>query len=62
MSKEQVKKIRLLSHLLQKEFGDLLGVSKCTVSCWETGKTKVSIPNQRKIIQFCEKYGIDIGA
>lgn len=62
MNKEQVREIRLQSLLLQEEFGKLLGVSKCTVSAWETGKTKISIPNQRKIIQFCEKYGIEIGA
>ena len=62
MNKEQIKQARLSAHLLQKDFAKLLGVSKCTMSCWETGKTRASMPNQRKIIEFCEKYGIDIGA
>ena len=62
MNKEQVRQIRLQTYLLQEEFGKLLGVSKWTVSAWETGKTRASIHNQRKIIEFCEKYGIEIGA
>lgn len=60
MDKQEVKRIRLSAHLLQKEFAELLGVSVCTVCLWETGRQNVSILNQRKIIKFCEKYGIEI--
>lgn len=58
MNKE-VKRIRLAAHLVQGEFAKLLGVSTHTVSMWECGKFGVSIRNQRKIIDFCNKYGID---
>lgn len=58
MNKE-IKRIRLSAHLLQEEFAKLIGVSKHTVSMWESGKFGVSIRNQRKIIEFCNKYGIE---
>ena len=60
MNGQEVKKIRLSAHLLQKEFAQHIGVSVSTVCLWESDKQNVSILNQRKIIKFCEKYGIEI--
>lgn len=60
MDKLQIKQIRLTAHLLQRELANIIGVSKCTISAWETGKKKVSIPNQRRLIEFCRKYEIEI--
>lgn len=60
MNKEQIREIRLAAHLLQKEFGALIGVSACTVSAWETGRAVASIPHQRKLIEFCQRYGIEV--
>ncbi|MBO5309696.1 MAG: helix-turn-helix domain-containing protein [Clostridia bacterium] len=60
MDRLQIKRIRLTAHLMQFELAKILGVSTCTVSAWETGRKKISIPNQRKLIEFCHKYEIEI--
>ena len=56
---KEVKRIRLEAHLQQDEFAQLLGVCRQTVSMWECGRRNVSIKHQRKIIEFCQKYGIE---
>lgn len=60
MTKEQVKKIRLARGLEQQEFAEILGVSRHTISFWETGTRNVSPKSIKKILQYCEKNKIDI--
>ena len=59
MNKYDIKRIRIDSNLLQSEFAKIIGVAPHTVSMWERGKMGLSIRNKRKIIEFCNKYGIE---
>ncbi|MBQ7798089.1 MAG: helix-turn-helix transcriptional regulator [Clostridia bacterium] len=60
MTKEQVKKIRLARGLEQQEFAEILGVSRHTVSFWETGVRNLSAKNIKKILEYCNKNNIKI--
>ena len=51
-----IRTLREMKELTQQEFADLLGVTKETVSRWETGKMAV---RDRHIAKMTELFGID---
>ena len=55
-----VKRIRHQALLTQHEFAKELGVAVGTIAKWEVGIAKPSMPNQRKITEFCKERGIEI--
>ncbi|MFH1941749.1 MAG: helix-turn-helix domain-containing protein [bacterium] len=55
MDGSQVKEIRLSLELTQEEFAHRLGVTLCTVSRWETGKTTPSRLAKKQILRFVEQ-------
>jgi DNA-binding transcriptional regulator YiaG len=56
MNPTKIKELREELILDQKQFGDLFGVSRTTVSDWENGKTKPSFANMRKLRDMYEKH------
>ncbi len=44
ISAEELKQIRKKHHMTQKEFAELLHVSKPTIERWESGKTEITGP------------------
>ena len=55
MKPNQIKELREELILDQKQFGDLFGVSRTTISDWENGKTKPSFANMRKLKDMYQK-------
>lgn len=60
MTGEDIKTIRTKLLLLQTEFADVLGVSISTIQHWEQGRKNISFKNQRKILEFCKRKGIEL--
>lgn len=60
MTAKQIKEIRTKSLLTQQEFASELGLNVATIQKWEQGRGEISFKNQRKIKQFCLKYGIEV--
>lgn len=60
MTSKQIKRIRLAKGLEQNEFADAVGVSRQTISNWETGLKLPSAKNIKKILEYCEKNRIKI--
>lgn len=54
MTPKQIKELRLSLMLTQKEFGELLGVSRMTVYAWETGRYTPSFRVQRLMKKVME--------
>ena len=52
------KEIRLAKGLSQEEFAKELGICSQCISNWETGISKPSIANLKKIIAYCNKHNI----
>ncbi len=46
--------------LSQEEFAKLLGVSFASVNRWERGHHEPTIKVKRKIVELCEKQGIQL--
>lgn len=55
-----IKNIRQKALLTQKEFAEELCVSLSTISKWENNERNPSIKQQRKIIDFCKRKGIEL--
>ncbi len=49
---ETIKKKRMDMELFQKDIAQIIGVSTDTVTNWEKGRTKPSLKNLDKIMQF----------
>lgn len=60
MTKEQVKKIRLAKGLQQDEFAEKLGVSRTTISNWETGLIEPSAKGIKKLLAYCKENKIRV--
>lgn len=60
MTREQIKKIRLAKGLEQEEFAEIIGVSRQTISNWETGYRNISAKNIKKLLVFCDKNNIKV--
>lgn len=52
LSPVMIKKLRAKLNVTQSEFGELVGVSKCTVYWWEIGKYIPSEENRQLIIDL----------
>lgn len=52
---DRIKSLRLSADMTQKEFGDIFGIVKSTVSLYESGK---STPNDELKMQICSYFGI----
>lgn len=46
--------------LFQEDFAKLLGVSFASVNRWERGHHEPTIKVKRKIVELCEKQGIQL--
>lgn len=46
--------------LSQEDFAKLLGVSFASVNRWERGHREPTIKVKRKIVELCEKQGIQL--
>ncbi len=57
LTSSRIRKIRKMLKLTQFQFGNLLGVSKTTVSYWENGHLQPCRENQ-KILHTLATYGI----
>lgn len=57
MLSKNLKKIRKKHNLSQEDFASIVGVSRQSVSKWESGQ---SYPEMDKILLICEKYDITI--
>ena len=54
---ENIKKIRKENHLSQEQLAEELGVSRQSISKWESG---AAYPEMDKIIYICKKYNVNI--
>lgn len=52
MDKEEIKRIREILMLTQKEFGGLLGVSRMTIWTWENGQRTPRYALQRRLMEI----------
>ena len=59
MNGKRIKEIRLKALMTIREFATELGVTHATICAWENDKSIISLKNQRKIKQFCEKHEFD---
>lgn len=55
-----IRKVRLLAFYTQEQMAKELDISISAIQMWESGKRKPNLANQLKIVQFCERKGIDI--
>lgn len=53
---DRLRKLRKAKHLTQEELGDMIGVKKSTICCYEKGTRTPSIEN---IIDLIHVFGID---
>lgn len=60
MTGKDIKALRTRLLLFQEEFAKEIGVNICTVRWWEQGRMNISIKNQRKILEYCKRKGIDL--
>jgi transcriptional regulator with XRE-family HTH domain len=54
MLNERLKNLRLAKGLTLQQVGDVLGISKVSVSTWESGKTN---PDRKRLEKLVELYG-----
>ena len=54
----EVRRIRQLALLTQKDFAQKLDVSFSTVNRWENGKGKPSMTAMKSLKSFCEQHDI----
>ena len=52
---ENIRQLRVINNLLQKEFGEKVGVNQRTVSSWEVGQSEPSVALIRKI---CKEFDV----
>ncbi len=57
-SAEMVKKIRLAFCLEQKEFGELMGISKQAIWQYERGMRRPRLQSVRKLLELAKKKKI----
>lgn len=57
MLNERLKNLRLAKGLTLQQVGDSFGISKVSVSTWESGKTN---PGRKRLEQLAELYGTTI--
>lgn len=57
---EAVKKLRLDLLLEQKEFGEMLGVTKTSICNYEMGNRKPRLPIIRKMVEIAKKNKVKI--
>ena len=57
-AKECIKNARYKLCKSQKEFAELIGLSKASVSLWETGARRPGFPNIKKIVDKLKEIGI----
>lgn len=55
MMANEIKNLRESLFLDQKQFGDLLGVSRTTISDWENNKKSPSLKNKKKLKEIKDK-------
>ena len=53
--KDNIKKLRISKAMKQKELADALGVTRTTVSNWETGSV---IPNGKALSALADFFGV----
>lgn len=56
----ETKKIRQTMGLNQKEFAEALGLSRMSITNWETGRSEPSPDTIKKLIAFCKENKIRI--
>lgn len=54
-----IKEIREKAFLTQELFAKEIGVSIVSIQKWEWGKSKPSLRNTKKIVEFCKERGIN---
>lgn len=52
MEKEEIKELREKMLLTQKEFAQLVGVSRATIWTWENGDRKPRFAQQRRLMEI----------
>ena len=57
MLNERLKNLRLAKGLTPQQVGDAFGISKVSVSTWESGKTN---PDQKKLEKLAELFGSSV--
>ena len=57
---ECLKNVRYQLGLSQREFADLLGVNKASISLYEIGVRQPSFPTIRKIVNELKKHNIQL--
>lgn len=57
MLNERLKNLRLAKGLTLQQVGDVFGISKVSVSTWESGKTS---PDRKKLEKLAELFGISV--
>ena len=57
MVNERLKNLRLAKGLTLQQVGDAFGISKVSVSTWESGKTN---PDQKKLEKLAELFGSSV--
>ncbi len=56
---KDIKKIRRMALLTQKDFAREIGVSYATINRWETSKAKPNLKTMKLIDKYCKKNNID---
>lgn len=54
-----IKEIRAKLLMTQEQFAKAVGVTRCMVAFWESGKFKPSQKNAKKILQLCKEKGVE---
>jgi transcriptional regulator with XRE-family HTH domain len=52
ITSEKLRLIRTLTGVSQREFGELIGTNKRSVSAWEVGRSQLSQDSVKKIVDF----------
>ena len=58
--RECIKNARYKLGLNQREFADLVKISKASISLYETGERRPSFPAIRKMVDTLRKHNIEI--
>ena len=58
--KECLKNARYKLGLSQREFAELMGVNKASISLYETGERQPSFPTIRKIVEKLKSHDIQL--
>lgn len=57
---EAIKRLRMDLLLEQKEFGELIGVAKTSISHYESGNRRPRLPIIRKMVELAKKHKVKI--